>query len=52
MLVLNAADNPSGRRNRHAERAGARGHLSVERNQRRPDALSDCDMQGIEGAER
>ena len=52
MLVPRPADNPSGRRNRHAERAGASGHLPVERNQGCSNALSDCDMQGIEGAER
>ena len=47
MLVSRAADNPSGRRNRHAERAGGSGHATVERDERRIEAPGDGDVQRI-----
>ena len=35
MLISRAADNPSGHRNRHAERAGGRYHPSIESDEHR-----------------
>ncbi len=50
MLVPGAADNPSGRRNRHAERAGALGHALGKGHERRSHTLSDGDVDCVGGA--
>ncbi len=50
MLISRAADNPSGYRSRHAERAGNSGHATVERDELRIEAPGDGDVQRIRGA--
>ncbi len=47
MLIWNAADNLSGRRDRHAEPAGRSGRAAVESHQRRIEAAGDGDVQRI-----
>ncbi len=47
MRISNVADNPLGRRDRHAERAGGSSHAAVEGDRRRRHPLRNCEVDGI-----